>query len=80
MREGDKTLEKHYTNPAAERAYVYSDYLNDNNYIAGSSHNLYSGYWKRKHKILALHNDPDTPVLIVSSIGLLAVVALAILT
>ena len=73
-------MKKHKQTCGVSRAYVYCGYLNRNNYIAGISHNLYSGYWKRKHKILALHNDPDTPVLIVSSIGLLAVVALAILT
>jgi len=78
--EKEKSLDKHKQTCGVSRAYVYCGYSNRNNYIAGISHNLYSGYWKRKHKILAPHNDPDTPVLIVSSIGLLAVVALAILT
>ena len=54
-------MEKHHTNPATERAYVYSDYLNDNNYIAGSSHNLYTVYSDGKHKIIAPHNASSDP-------------------
>jgi hypothetical protein len=73
-------VEKHQQKPTSRRAYVYCGYLNRNNYIAGSSHNLYSDYLVGKHKILAPQQDPDTPVLIVSAVGLLAVIALAILT
>ena len=59
---------------------VYSGYCRANNYIAGFSHNLYSGYRLLTHKFAALHDDPDTPVSIVSAIGLVLIVTLAILT
>jgi len=53
--------QKHGVNPAAKRAYVHSDYSNDNNYIAGSSHNLYTVYSDGKHKIIASHNASSDP-------------------
>lgn len=49
-------MQKHQTNQAAERAYVYTGYLNGNNYIAGSSHNLYTVYSDGNHNIIASHN------------------------
>lgn len=73
-------MEKHQQTPTTRRAYVYCGYLNRNNYIRGFAHNLYSDYLVGKHKILAPQQDPDIPVLIVSAIGILAVIALAILT
>lgn len=39
------------------RAYVYCGYLKRNNYIAGSSHNLYSINCGDKHKIPAPQHD-----------------------
>lgn len=53
--------QKHGGNPAAKRAYVYSDYSNDNNYIASSSHNLYTVYSDGNHKIIAPHNASSDP-------------------
>lgn len=78
--EKEKSLDKHKQTCDVSRAYVYCGYLNRNNYIRGLSHNLYSGYLTGIHKILAPQQDPDTPVLIVSAVGILAVIALAILT
>ncbi len=63
-----------------ERHNVYCGYCRANNYIAGFAHNLYSGYRLLTHKIAALHDDPDTPVLMVSAVGLVLIVTLAILT
>lgn len=46
-------IEKQRINPAAKRAYVYTGYWKHNNYIAGSSHNLYSRNCGDNHKIIA---------------------------
>lgn len=73
-------MEKHKQIGGVKRAYVYCGYSSRNNYIRCLSHNLYSGYLAGIHKILAPQQDPDTPVLIVSAVGLVAVIALAILT
>lgn len=54
-------LEKPRTNPAAERAYVYSDFLSSNHNRLCLSHNLYSDYSDDKHKTPAPHNDSLTP-------------------
>ena len=54
-------MKKHHTNQAAEREYVYTGYSNGNNYIAGSSHNLYTVYSDGDHKIIAPHNASSDP-------------------
>ena len=54
-------LEKPRIDPAARRAYVYSDFLSRSNYMQGLSHNLYSDYSDDKHKTSAPHNDSLTP-------------------
>lgn len=54
-------LEKPPVNPAAKRAYVYSDFLSRSNYMQGLSHNLYSDYSGDKHKTSAPQHDSLTP-------------------
>lgn len=54
-------MEKHQLNPAAKRAYVYTGNWKGNNYIAGSSHNLYTVYSDDNHKIIAPHNASSDP-------------------
>lgn len=54
-------LEKPPVNPAAKRAYVYSDFLSRNNYMQCLSHNLYSDYSGEKHKTPAPQHDSLTP-------------------
>lgn len=53
--------EKPPVNPAAERAYVYSDFLSSNHNRLGLSHNLYSDNSVDKHKTNAPHQDSLTP-------------------
>lgn len=65
---------------ASKRQNVYCGYSRDNNYIAGSAHNLYSDNCAPKHNFLAPHNDPDIPV-VWFTLGLsVAVVVIAALT
>ena len=54
-------LEKPRIDPAAQRAYVYSDFLSRKHNRLGLSHNLYSDYSGDKHKTPAPHNDSLTP-------------------
>jgi hypothetical protein len=58
---GDKTLKNHDAKPAAERAYVYSDFLSGKHNRSGSSHNLYTVYSDDNHKILAPHQSSSDP-------------------
>lgn len=54
-------LEKPPVNPAAGRAYVYSDFLSSKHNRLGLSHNLYSRNCSDKHKTPAPHQDSLTP-------------------
>lgn len=64
----------------AERHNAYCGYCFRDNYIAGSSHNLYSDNQVLTHKIAAVHKDPDGLVVWAIVAMLPAFVALLILT